>query len=142
MATKANFRGFGLLQPGILSPVPAWPAARLTTRGVLCLGLMVIDRPFRATAQDHPEVTACDIIGPQRPSSPVKGHILGPSLLQPLPCPQFLRDTLAVVSDNTWICQLSLEMCRQLPCYNGTPQEKVHDAGGGCPRGRDSGQGP
>ncbi|XP_039110003.1 maestro heat-like repeat-containing protein family member 1 isoform X2 [Hyaena hyaena] len=36
----------------------------------------------------------------------------------------FLRDTLAVVSDNTWICQLSLEMCRQLPCYNGTPQEK------------------
>uniref|UniRef100_A0A452V533 Maestro heat like repeat family member 1 n=1 Tax=Ursus maritimus TaxID=29073 RepID=A0A452V533_URSMA len=39
-------------------------------------------------------------------------------------CPQFLRDTLAVVSDNTWICQLSLEMCKQLPCYNGMPQEK------------------
>nr|KAF6270830.1 maestro heat like repeat family member 1 [Myotis myotis] len=36
----------------------------------------------------------------------------------------FLRDSLAVVSDNTWICQLSLEMCKQLPCYNGTPQEK------------------
>ncbi|XP_034524670.1 maestro heat-like repeat-containing protein family member 1 isoform X5 [Ailuropoda melanoleuca] len=36
----------------------------------------------------------------------------------------FLRDTLAVVSDNTWICQLSLEMCKQLPCYNGIPQEK------------------
>ncbi|XP_023364135.1 maestro heat-like repeat-containing protein family member 1 isoform X1 [Otolemur garnettii] len=36
----------------------------------------------------------------------------------------FLRDTLAVVSDNLWVCQLSLEMCRQLPCYNGTPQEK------------------
>ncbi|XP_035315188.1 maestro heat-like repeat-containing protein family member 1 isoform X1 [Cricetulus griseus] len=36
----------------------------------------------------------------------------------------FLRDTLAVVSDNTWICQLSQEMCRQLPSYNGTPQEK------------------
>nr|XP_044999185.1 maestro heat-like repeat-containing protein family member 1 isoform X3 [Jaculus jaculus] len=36
----------------------------------------------------------------------------------------FLRDTLTVVSDNTWICQLSLEMCKQLPCYNGTPQEK------------------
>ncbi|XP_044100706.1 maestro heat-like repeat-containing protein family member 1 isoform X1 [Neovison vison] len=36
----------------------------------------------------------------------------------------FLRDTLAVVSDNTWICQLSLEMCRQLPCYTGLPQEK------------------
>ncbi|XP_032171625.1 maestro heat-like repeat-containing protein family member 1 isoform X3 [Mustela erminea] len=36
----------------------------------------------------------------------------------------FLRDTLAVVSDNTWICQLSLEMCKQLPCYSGLPQEK------------------
>lgn len=39
--------------------------------------------------------------------------------------PQFLRDTLAVVSDNTWICQLSQEMCKQLPSYNGAPQEKV-----------------
>ncbi|XP_047399899.1 maestro heat-like repeat-containing protein family member 1 isoform X2 [Sciurus carolinensis] len=36
----------------------------------------------------------------------------------------FLRDTLAVVSDNTWTCQLSLEMRKQLPCYNGVPQEK------------------
>ncbi|XP_057647697.1 maestro heat-like repeat-containing protein family member 1 isoform X1 [Chionomys nivalis] len=36
----------------------------------------------------------------------------------------FLRDTLAVVSDNTWICQLSQEMCKQLPSYNGTAQEK------------------
>ncbi|XP_072806090.1 maestro heat-like repeat-containing protein family member 1 isoform X3 [Vicugna pacos] len=36
----------------------------------------------------------------------------------------FLQDTLAVVSDNTWICQLSLEMCKQLPSYNGMPQEK------------------
>ncbi|XP_063087331.1 maestro heat-like repeat-containing protein family member 1 isoform X5 [Cavia porcellus] len=36
----------------------------------------------------------------------------------------FLQETLAVVSDNTWTCQLSLEMCKQLPCYNGTPQEK------------------
>ncbi|EHB14340.1 HEAT repeat-containing protein 7A [Heterocephalus glaber] len=36
----------------------------------------------------------------------------------------FLRETLAVVSDNTWIWQLSLEMCKQLPCYNRTPQEK------------------
>ncbi|XP_072458786.1 maestro heat-like repeat-containing protein family member 1 isoform X3 [Notamacropus eugenii] len=36
----------------------------------------------------------------------------------------FLRDTLMVVSDNTWICQLSLEMCKQLNCYNGTPLEK------------------
>ncbi|KAL6081286.1 hypothetical protein STEG23_037567, partial [Scotinomys teguina] len=36
----------------------------------------------------------------------------------------FLQDTLAVVSDNTWICQLSQEMCKQLPSYNGTPQEK------------------
>lgn len=59
----------------------------------------------------------------------------GPSLASPVEaefpalnccsCPQFLRDSLAVVSDNTWICQLSLEMCKQLPCYNGTPQEKV-----------------
>ncbi|XP_007488818.1 maestro heat-like repeat-containing protein family member 1 isoform X2 [Monodelphis domestica] len=39
-------------------------------------------------------------------------------------CLQFLRDTLTVVSDNTWICQLSLEMCKQLNCYNGTPLEK------------------
>ncbi|XP_037659046.1 maestro heat-like repeat-containing protein family member 1 isoform X4 [Choloepus didactylus] len=37
----------------------------------------------------------------------------------------FLQDTLAVVSDNTWICQLSLEMCQQLPCYNGVPWEKT-----------------
>ncbi|XP_006879292.1 PREDICTED: maestro heat-like repeat-containing protein family member 1 [Elephantulus edwardii] len=36
----------------------------------------------------------------------------------------FLRETLAVVSDNTWICQLGLEMCRQLPSYNGVSQEK------------------
>uniref|UniRef100_A0A8C6W8Z7 Maestro heat-like repeat family member 1 n=1 Tax=Nannospalax galili TaxID=1026970 RepID=A0A8C6W8Z7_NANGA len=36
----------------------------------------------------------------------------------------FLRDTLAVISDDTWICQLSLEMCKQLSSYNGTPQEK------------------
>ncbi|XP_062935287.1 maestro heat-like repeat-containing protein family member 1 isoform X2 [Cynocephalus volans] len=36
----------------------------------------------------------------------------------------FLRDSLAAVSDNIWICQLSREMCKQLPCYNGTPQEK------------------
>ncbi|XP_020739718.2 maestro heat-like repeat-containing protein family member 1 isoform X6 [Odocoileus virginianus] len=36
----------------------------------------------------------------------------------------FLRDSLAVVSDNTWVCQLTLEMCKQLPNYNGTPLEK------------------
>uniref|UniRef100_A0A2K6QKV8 Maestro heat like repeat family member 1 n=1 Tax=Rhinopithecus roxellana TaxID=61622 RepID=A0A2K6QKV8_RHIRO len=36
----------------------------------------------------------------------------------------FLQDTLAIVSDNTWICQLSLELCRQLPCYDEAPQEK------------------
>ncbi|XP_004618710.2 maestro heat-like repeat-containing protein family member 1 isoform X1 [Sorex araneus] len=36
----------------------------------------------------------------------------------------FLRDALTVVSDNTWTCQLSLEMCKQLPSYNGMPQEK------------------
>ncbi|XP_058421144.1 maestro heat-like repeat-containing protein family member 1 isoform X6 [Diceros bicornis minor] len=36
----------------------------------------------------------------------------------------FLRDTLTVVPDNTWICQLSLEMCKQLSCYSEAPQEK------------------
>ncbi|XP_060275917.1 maestro heat-like repeat-containing protein family member 1 isoform X2 [Ovis aries] len=36
----------------------------------------------------------------------------------------FLRDSLAVVSDNTWVCQLTLEMCKQLPNYNGMPLEK------------------
>ncbi|XP_063120748.1 maestro heat-like repeat-containing protein family member 1 isoform X9 [Rattus norvegicus] len=36
----------------------------------------------------------------------------------------FLRDTLIMVSDNVWICQLSQEMCKQLPSYSGTPQEK------------------
>lgn len=36
----------------------------------------------------------------------------------------FLRDSLATVSDNIWTCQLSLEMCKQLPCSNGTAQEK------------------
>lgn len=29
-----------------------------------------------------------------------------------------------MVSDNVWICQLSQEMCKQLPSYSGTPQEK------------------
>lgn len=38
---------------------------------------------------------------------------------------QFLRDTLAVVSDNTWTCQLGLEMRKRLPSYDGVPQEKV-----------------
>ncbi|XP_027416177.1 maestro heat-like repeat-containing protein family member 1 isoform X4 [Bos indicus x Bos taurus] len=37
---------------------------------------------------------------------------------------RFLRDSLAVVSDNTWVCHLTLEMCKQLPNYNGTPLEK------------------
>ncbi|KAG8515439.1 Maestro heat-like repeat-containing protein family member 1 [Galemys pyrenaicus] len=40
------------------------------------------------------------------------------------PHPQFLQDTLATVADNTWTCQLSLEMCKQLPSYDGAPQEK------------------
>ncbi|XP_058132165.1 maestro heat-like repeat-containing protein family member 1 isoform X11 [Dasypus novemcinctus] len=37
----------------------------------------------------------------------------------------FLQDTLTIVSDNMWVCQLSLEMCKQLPCYTGTPREKM-----------------
>ncbi|XP_038615875.1 maestro heat-like repeat-containing protein family member 1 isoform X1 [Tachyglossus aculeatus] len=36
----------------------------------------------------------------------------------------FLRDTLTVVAESTWISQLSLEMCQQLNCYNGSPLEK------------------
>ncbi|XP_058515412.1 maestro heat-like repeat-containing protein family member 1 isoform X1 [Ochotona princeps] len=36
----------------------------------------------------------------------------------------FLQDTLAAVSDNTWVCQLSLEMCKQLAYYDGAPREK------------------
>ncbi|NXA57418.1 MROH1 protein, partial [Nothocercus julius] len=36
----------------------------------------------------------------------------------------FLQETLAAVSDNAWICQLSTEMCRQLSSYNGCVLEK------------------
>nr|XP_038030601.1 maestro heat-like repeat-containing protein family member 1 isoform X1 [Anas platyrhynchos] len=36
----------------------------------------------------------------------------------------FLQETLAAVSDNTWICHFVTEMCRQLNCYNGFPLEK------------------
>lgn len=43
------------------------------------------------------------------------------------------------MSDNTWVCQLTLEMCKQLPNYNGTPLEKVH--GEGSPRRRGGGKG-
>ncbi|XP_038030606.2 maestro heat-like repeat-containing protein family member 1 isoform X3 [Anas platyrhynchos] len=35
-----------------------------------------------------------------------------------------LQETLAAVSDNTWICHFVTEMCRQLNCYNGFPLEK------------------
>lgn len=44
------------------------------------------------------------------------------------------------MSDNTWVCQLTLEMCKQLPDYNGTPLEKVH--GEGSPRRRGGGREP
>ena len=43
------------------------------------------------------------------------------------------------MSDNTWVCHLTLEMCKQLPNYNGTPLEKVH--GEGSPRRRGGGRG-
>lgn len=36
----------------------------------------------------------------------------------------FLRETLTVISDNTWICQFSTEMCKQLNSYNCFPSEK------------------
>lgn len=65
------------------------------------------------------------------PASPVQGVFLAPHCSSS--CPQFLRDTLTVVSDNTWTCQLSLEMSKQLPCYNGIAQEKVH-RGRGVPQ--------
>ncbi|OXB82683.1 UNVERIFIED_CONTAM: hypothetical protein H355_000381 [Colinus virginianus] len=35
-----------------------------------------------------------------------------------------LRETLAAVSDNAWICHFVTEMCRQLNGYNGFPTEK------------------
>ncbi|XP_062426714.1 maestro heat-like repeat-containing protein family member 1 isoform X2 [Rhea pennata] len=36
----------------------------------------------------------------------------------------FLQQTLTAVSDNTWICQFSMEMCKQLNSYNGFLLEK------------------
>ncbi|XP_065585206.1 maestro heat-like repeat-containing protein family member 1 isoform X3 [Cyrtonyx montezumae] len=35
-----------------------------------------------------------------------------------------LRETLAAVSDNAWICHFVMEMCQQLNGYNGFPTEK------------------
>ncbi|KAL8181435.1 UNVERIFIED_CONTAM: Maestro heat-like repeat-containing protein member 1, partial [Gekko kuhli] len=37
---------------------------------------------------------------------------------------KFLQQTLAAVSDSSWTCQLTLEMCRQLSSYNGSFAEK------------------
>ncbi|KAM8966713.1 maestro heat-like repeat-containing protein family member 1 [Pelodytes ibericus] len=37
---------------------------------------------------------------------------------------KFLMATLQSVADDGWICQLSVEMSRQLPHYNSLPQEK------------------
>ncbi|XP_068789712.1 maestro heat-like repeat-containing protein family member 1 isoform X6 [Struthio camelus] len=36
----------------------------------------------------------------------------------------FLQETLMAVSDNAWICQFSMEMCKQLNNYNGFALEK------------------
>ncbi|NXI95483.1 MROH1 protein, partial [Psophia crepitans] len=36
----------------------------------------------------------------------------------------FLRETLAAVSDSTWVCHFATEMCRQLNGYNGLVPEK------------------
>ncbi|KAM8811767.1 maestro heat-like repeat-containing protein family member 1 [Eudromia elegans] len=38
---------------------------------------------------------------------------------------QFLRETLAAVGDDAWVCQLGTEMCRQLSSYSGVGQEKT-----------------
>ncbi|XP_053100905.1 maestro heat-like repeat-containing protein family member 1 isoform X2 [Hemicordylus capensis] len=37
---------------------------------------------------------------------------------------KFLQETLMTISDATWTCQLTLEMCRQLSSYNGSSSEK------------------
>ncbi|XP_066480065.1 maestro heat-like repeat-containing protein family member 1 isoform X2 [Tiliqua scincoides] len=37
---------------------------------------------------------------------------------------QLLQQSLVTVSDATWTCQLTREMCRQLSSYNGSPSEK------------------
>ncbi|KYO40928.1 maestro heat-like repeat-containing protein family member 1 isoform B [Alligator mississippiensis] len=37
----------------------------------------------------------------------------------------FLKETLTVISDKSWICQFSTEMCKQLNSYNGFPLEKT-----------------
>ncbi|XP_043365794.1 maestro heat-like repeat-containing protein family member 1 isoform X3 [Dermochelys coriacea] len=36
----------------------------------------------------------------------------------------FLWETLKAISDNAWICQFSMEMCKQLSSYNDFPSEK------------------
>lgn len=94
-------------QKGLFPPSPS-PAEFRATCASACLIATHLQRPL--TNRSHHKVIAC-----QGPAS---------GLTNALP-PQFLRDTLAVVSDNIWICQLSQEMCKQLPSYSGTPQEKV-----------------
>ncbi|XP_048338639.1 LOW QUALITY PROTEIN: maestro heat-like repeat-containing protein family member 1 [Sphaerodactylus townsendi] len=37
---------------------------------------------------------------------------------------KFLQQTLVTVSDSSWTCQLTLEMCRQLSSYGGSTAEK------------------
>uniref|UniRef100_A0A5F9D615 Maestro heat like repeat family member 1 n=1 Tax=Oryctolagus cuniculus TaxID=9986 RepID=A0A5F9D615_RABIT len=98
--------------------------------------------PSRAMGRPQPRGAAALSLWQPRPDSRPVSHLAVGAFLPPArrPLPQlrpsarapephgvlvqFLQDTLAVVSDNTWICQLSLEMCKQLPCYNGAPREK------------------
>lgn len=94
----------------------------------LSVGLESVPRVCRITAHSGPALLSH--ASAQRSLRSSFGDMprpLAPPQLpsQWCPCPQFLRDTLAVISDNMWICQLSLEMCKQLPSYSGTPQEKV-----------------
>lgn len=87
----------------------------------LCPSLLMAAHPGLALLSTVSSEVTC------RPAGhPEACPVFSPSLVPHL---QFLQETLAVVSDNTWTCQLSLEMCKQLPCYNGTPQEKVQRKG-------------
>ena len=126
-------------EPSILSPAwfrPQCPMCCTPDHPEFLSQLQSYLRPFGAMAQDlwSPPVAPGALGSPL--GRPVRGRAC-PHWLSS--CQQFLRDSLAVVSDNTWVCHLTLEMCKQLPNYNGTPLEKVH--GEGSPRRRGGGRG-
>lgn len=126
-------------EPSVLSPAwlrPQCPMCCTPDHPEFLSQLQSYLWPFGAMAQDlwSPPVAPGALGSPL--GRPVRGRAC-PHWLSS--CPQFLRDSLAVVSDNTWVCHLTLEMCKQLPNYNGTPLEKVH--GEGSPRRRGGGRG-